>query len=67
MRRTKRRDDLVVNVNNNGEPVPYEYEYPAPPAPPIPRGPFNHTPHILMSIFTCGAWIPVYLLIWMLR
>jgi hypothetical protein len=56
---------VVVNVNNNGEPVPYEY--PAPPVPPVPRGPFNHTPHILMSLFTCGAWIPIYLLIWMLR
>jgi hypothetical protein len=31
------------------------------------RPPFNHGAHIAVSVFTCGAWLPFYLLIWLLR
>lgn len=27
---------------------------------------FNHTPHLIITLFTCGAWLPFYLIIWAL-
>ena len=28
---------------------------------------FNHTPHILASVFLCGCWSPVWLLFYLFR
>lgn len=27
-------------------------------------GGFNHTPHVILTLFTCGLWLPIWLLIW---
>lgn len=32
--------------------------------PVVVRVPFNHTPHIIIDLLTCGAWLPVHLILW---
>lgn len=29
--------------------------------------PFNHGPHVLADLMTCGLWIPAHLLLWVLH
>lgn len=31
------------------------------------KAPFNHTPHIILSFLTCGAWLVVWLICWCLH
>lgn len=56
----------MVVVNQNAHP-PHGYPYPPQQQIFIQPAPFNHTLHIVLSLFTCGAWIPFYLLIWIFR
>lgn len=28
------------------------------------KRPFDHTKHLLVSIFTCGAWVPFWIILW---
>jgi hypothetical protein len=30
----------------------------------IVKAPFSHGLHIVLDIFTCGAWIPIHLICW---
>jgi predicted amidophosphoribosyltransferase len=25
---------------------------------------FNHGPHLILTLFTCGAWVPIWLILW---
>ncbi|CAM3074084.1 hypothetical protein [Skermania piniformis] len=31
------------------------------------RGGVNHVLHILLALLTCGFWLPIYLLMWLIR
>jgi hypothetical protein len=30
---------------------------------PPPRAPFNHLLHLVITIFTCGLWLPVWVIL----
>lgn len=49
--------------SNSWGPLP---PYPPPPGPVfinMPR-PFNHAPHLIADLLTCGFWLPVHLIAW---
>lgn len=27
-------------------------------------GGMNHVPHLVLTVLTCGAWLPVWLIVW---
>lgn len=54
-------------------PPPPQQQYPQYHQPPPPtvyvqtqvvKAPFNHTPHVVLTLFTCGGWLPIWLIIW---
>lgn len=28
------------------------------------KAPFNHVPHLVLTLLSCGAWIPIWLICW---
>lgn len=28
------------------------------------KAPFRHTPHLVLDVLSCGAWIPIHLIVW---
>lgn len=54
----------------HGYPPQQHYQYPPQPPtvvyvqPTMMKVPFNHTPHIIIDVLSCGAWIPFHLIIW---
>lgn len=54
-----------------GQPPPQQQPYyQAPPPvvyvqPTMLKAPFNHTPHIVLDVLTCGGWLIVHLICWM--
>ncbi len=56
------------------QPYPYPYPYPPQQMPAIyiqqnagtvvVKAPFNHGVHLVLDVITCGAWLPLHLLIW---
>ncbi|OKI43031.1 hypothetical protein [Micromonospora sp. CB01531] len=56
-------------------PPPPQGQYPPPGYPPqappqqwkvVKTGGTRHSMHALISLFTCGAWLPVWFLVWLL-
>jgi hypothetical protein len=27
-------------------------------------GEFNHLPHVILTLLTCGTWLPIWLICW---
>ncbi|WP_394824977.1 hypothetical protein [Pendulispora albinea] len=53
-------------------PPQYSPQYQQPPvvyvqAPQVIKAPFNHTPHIVLTFLSCGAWLPIWLICWALH
>ena len=53
-----------------GPPPPQPWGYGPPLQPqivvvqaPPPRAPFNHLLHLVITIFTCGLWLPVWVIL----
>lgn len=45
---------------------PQQYHQPAPivvqQTTNVVKAPFNHTPHLILTILTCGGWLPIWII-----